>query len=99
MISVDNELLRVSVEAVAGATLRYVLRLYLCRTAVVEKPKECDAYIAGHYIECVLKLKSTTYSTFPPSRLFPDNELPDYTMVMLANNKTMLQVNSDNTTG
>ena len=30
----------------------------------------------------------------PPS-LFPDNELPDYILVMLANNKTLLQVNSD----
>ena len=30
----------------------------------------------------------------PPS-LFPDNELPDYTMKMLVNSKTLLQVNSD----
>ena len=27
----------------------------------------------------------------PPS-LFPDNELPDYTMVMLANSKILMQV-------
>ena len=32
--------------------------------------------------------------SLPPS-LFLDNELPDYTMVMLANNKALLQVNSD----
>ena len=32
--------------------------------------------------------------SLPPS-LFPDNELPDYTMVMLVNNNTLLQVNSD----
>ena len=32
--------------------------------------------------------------SLPPS-LFPDNELPDYTMVMLAINKALLQVNSD----
>ena len=30
----------------------------------------------------------------PPS-LFPDNELPDYIMVMLVNSKTLLQLYSD----
>ena len=32
-MNVDNELLRVSVEAVAGAALKCVLCLCLCRTA------------------------------------------------------------------
>ena len=36
-----------------------------------------------HHLHCI-----------PPS-LFPDNELADCVMVMLANNKALLQVNSD----
>ena len=38
---------------------------------------------------------STIYFPSLPPSLFPDNELPDYTMVMLAINKALLQVNSD----
>ena len=46
-MSMDHELLRVSVEAVAGAALKCVLCLCL-QNGIVEKLEECDAYIGGH---------------------------------------------------
>ena len=54
VMSVDNELLRVSVEAAVGAALKCVLWLCLCRTASLRNSRNIkDAYIGGHYIECV----------------------------------------------
>ena len=38
---------------------------------------------------------STIYFPSLPPSLFPENELLDYIKVLLANKKTLLQVNSD----
>ena len=54
VVSVDNELLRVSVEPSVGAALKCVLCLCLCRTTSLRNSRNIkDAYIGGHYIECV----------------------------------------------
>ena len=48
VMSVDYELLRMSVEAVAGAALKCVLCFVSLQNGIVEKLKECDAFIGGH---------------------------------------------------
>ena len=54
VMSVDNALLRVSVEPAVGEALKCVLCLCLCRTASLRNSRNIkDAYIGGHYIECI----------------------------------------------
>ena len=57
------------------------------QNGIVEKLEECDTDIGEYYIECV----------GPPFTLGPSLPVPrqrDYIIVLLANKKTLLQVNS-----
>ena len=77
VMSVDNELLRVSVEPAVGAALKCVLCLCLCRTASLRNSRNIkDAYIGPWALHRVCRSTICIYFCSQPVVLVPSPSPP-----------------------